>query len=235
MISLAARSPEKEILDLEIPDYSETVASYLLIQRVNRFLGGTEALLSCFKEFSKHWKKNSPVSILDVGCGTADIPRSLVDWGRKKGSPLSVTCLDLNEHALSYTQKNLSRYPEFFWVRASNSHLPFRDESFDYVISSMFFHHLENPEIVATLRNFNRIARRGIVVNDLVRNRLAYFGILSLSQFIPNRIFRFDAPLSVRRGFRPEEIRSLARQAGLDYLRFQSRYAFRFTLAGEKV
>ena len=49
--------------------------------------------------------------------------------------------------------------------------LPWPDRSFDVVHASLLVHHLEPPEALAFLREAARVARLGVVVNDLVRAR----------------------------------------------------------------
>jgi len=61
-----------------------------------------------------------------------------------------------------------------------------------------------------------RVARRGIVINDLRRNRLAWLGAWLLSRLVTgNRYTRHDAPLSVRRAYTLAELTSLMAAAGL--------------------
>ena len=79
----------------------------------------------------------------------------------------------------------------------------------------------------------DRVARRGIVVNDLLRNRraLVWITILTLGA---NEYVRADGPQSVRRGFTVEEAAALARRAGLPWLRVRRQFGHRFTLAGRR-
>jgi ubiquinone/menaquinone biosynthesis C-methylase UbiE len=118
-------------------------------------------------------------------------------------------------------------------VRGDVRRLPFRDRSVDFVLSTHFFHHLSDDQIVETLAEFDRIARRGIIVNDLLRRRRALFWIRLFTLFA-NRYVKTDGPLSVRRGFTVGEVEALARRAGLGWLRVRVHFGHRFTLAGER-
>jgi hypothetical protein len=61
-----------------------------------------------------------------------------------------------------------------------------------------------------------RVARRGVVVNDLIRGRLVYLGAWLLAHLATaNPYTRYDAPLSVRRAFDRRELRALIESAGL--------------------
>ena len=61
-----------------------------------------------------------------------------------------------------------------------------------------------------------RVARLGIVVNDLDRGRVHWLGAWLIAHLITgNRYTRHDAPLSVRRAYRRREMRELLAEAGL--------------------
>lgn len=190
----------------------QRVVGYLAF--VNRWLGG-------FAAVERHFRGvEGPATVLDVAAGGGDVVRSLV----QSHPGLRPVALDLSAMMLSFAE-GVSR------VRGDALRLPFGDKSVDYVISSHFFHHLPDEAIIAVLREFDRVARRGIVVNDLLRRWRAYFWIRVFTLFA-NPIVKVDGPLSVRRGFTPGEIEALARRAGVDWLRVQVHFGHRFTLAG---
>jgi hypothetical protein len=61
-----------------------------------------------------------------------------------------------------------------------------------------------------------RVARRGIVVNDLVRNWPGYAGAWLFSHALTrNPLTRHDAPLSARRAYTRREMTALFTCAGL--------------------
>ncbi len=213
---MKTRSTERELLDLETPprEAMAQVVGYLAF--VNRWLGGTGAVAHHLREV------RGPVSVLDVGSGAADIPLALA----RRFPHVKPVAFDLSELMLSFA----SGLPR---VRGDVRRLPFGDRSVDYVISTHFFHHLSDDEIVLTLREFDRIARRGIIVNDLLRRRRALVWI-KLFTLWANRYVKVDGPLSVRRGFTVPEAEALARRAGLDWLRVTVHFGHRFTLAGER-
>ncbi len=86
----------------------------------------------------------------------------------------------------------------------------------DVAVSSLFLHHLDDPEAVVLLRSMAAAARRGIVVSDLIRSRLglvlATVGTAILST---SRITKIDGPLSVCAARTPGEYRALFARAGL--------------------
>ncbi len=234
MISFRERSQEKEIFDLEEPNFKEISDAYCLIRHVNQYLGGTRVILNYLKYFSRSWKRQSLIRILDVGTGSADIPQAIAIWAKKNRFRVQVTALDISAEALRFARQETSSNPEISFIQASCFEMPFNQNSFDYIISSMFFHHLSDPEIMSVLSSFDRICKRGIIINDLLRHPAAYYGIHLLSRFTTNRVFRNDAPLSVLRGFKKREWEILLDQTGLKYLKIKRHLGYRIAIAGQK-
>ena len=234
MINFKTRSQEKEMMDLYPLSPEETLHTYKLISRVNQCLGGIRVILRHLSRFSAGWKPGETIRVLDIGSGSADIPRAIVRWGRKRKQAVRVTALDLSGEALRMARGLLRDYPEIQFVQGSCFELPFSRQSYDYVISSMFFHHLADSEAAAALKSFDQIARRGIIINDLLRSRRAFWGIKLLAAFTGDKFFKNDAPLSVLRGFVRNEAGALIQNSGLSYLKFYRHFAYRFALAGEK-
>ena len=210
------RSLEPERLDLETPprEMMARVAGYLAF--VNRWLGGTGAAAFHFREVRE------AVTVLDVGAGAADVPLALA----RKFPNVTPMAFDLSETMLSFAE-GLPR------IRGDVGRFPFRDRSVDYVISTNFFHHLTDDAVVAALREFDRVARRGIVVNDLLRTRRGWV-VTKLLTLWANPYVKVDGPLSIKKAFTIPEIEALARRAGLDWLRTRVHGHHRFTLAGHR-
>lgn len=234
MLNLRHRSPLKEIMDLEIRSDRETFQAYDLIRLVNRYLGGTKTILSHLKRFAKNWPQGKFVKILDVGSGACDIPQSIIDWARKNNYKIKITALDLSSQSMAYARKHLIAYPEIELVEADILQHPFQKGEFDYSISSLFFHHLSDEQIPKVLHIMDQLSTRGIMINDLLRRHRAYLWIYFFSRFTSNDMFRQDAPLSVLRGFKHNDIKNWKLKTGLDYLKFYEHFGHRFALAGEK-
>ena len=100
-------------------------------------------------------------------------------------------------------------------LRADGFRLPFPDASFDFVTSSLVFHHFPEAAAAGLLAEMARVARRAVLVNDLERHRVPWAVITVLAALGSNRIVRHDGPLSVLRGWRAHELLTLARSQGL--------------------
>jgi ubiquinone/menaquinone biosynthesis C-methylase UbiE len=112
--------------------------------------------------------------------------------------------------------------------------LPFRDGTFDVVMASLFFHHLSDEDCVRVLAQMWRIAKRLVLVNDLHRHAVAYFSIRGLTaMFSKSPMVRHDGPVSVMRAFRPNELLSIAKRAGVP-ARVHRSFPYRLVLVAEK-
>jgi ubiquinone/menaquinone biosynthesis C-methylase UbiE len=112
--------------------------------------------------------KSSPLSVLDVGTGTARIP---IDIGRR-APQVRIVGVDLSAHMLQLGQRNiieagLTRQIRLEQVDAKR--LPYADGEFDAVISNSIVHHIPQP--VAVVGEMLRVLRRGglLFVRDLLR------------------------------------------------------------------
>ena len=216
---------------------------------VNRWLGGYASVQHALRPLVKRCRgrrehpngvtrRGPPLRLLDLGAGGADLPAHLVRWADGQGVPLRVTALDANPHAVRYARQALARrLPAYLRARVKVEEgealaLPFADDRFEVATASLFMHHFDAENAVRLLREMQRVASAGIVVSDLHRHPAAYVGVKALAALRPgtSAMFRHDAPLSVRRGYRRRELQALAERAGLVGVRLRWHWAFRWVL-----
>lgn len=203
-----------ELLDGPLDDPGALAGNLRDLARINRWLGGRRLSVSAVSTLAG---TRSSISVLDVGTGGADIPRALVERGRVAGRRITVVGLDARAEILEAAVAIEPRRLEGLSLELGDGlALPYGDGAFDVVHASLVIHHLEPEEAVVLLREMGRVARLGIVVNDLVRSRPAWLGAWLLTRFATrNRYTRHDAPLSVRRAYRLAELTALVASAGL--------------------
>jgi ubiquinone/menaquinone biosynthesis C-methylase UbiE len=207
-------------------------SSLRFLRRINRLLGYTGATLSHLRRFSRGWKPGQRIDLLDLATGSADIPMAIVRWGRRAGFNLHITAIDLHERTISHAAQRVTD-DRVRLVQADVMHPPFEPQSFDYCLTALFLHHLDDEQIVRVLRTMDRLCRRGMIIGDLLRNRRAYAWV-SVMTLLSQPIIRHDAKVSIGQAFTPGEILALRDQAGAGYLRLYRHFAHRFVLAGEK-
>ena len=212
------RSNEPERIDTG--DYTpEEYATFLReIAFINRYLGDGRALKkTLLREIEQSDLRE--FSVLDVGCGSGELLRIIAEFAAKTNRTASLTGIDLNPISSSTTRSESTEFPEIVSVQGDAFQLPFADGAFDYAISSLFFHHLTDEQIPIVLKEMSRISRRGIFVIDLHRDAIAYLGYkIFCVAFRISELVRHDGLLSIEKGFRPVDLRSLTAEAGLqDY------------------
>jgi hypothetical protein len=127
-----------------------------------------------------------------------------------------VFALDRGRATLSYARDYTHAYPEITLIQGDALDLPVRPESVDIVISAMTLHHLSPEEAARYLVEIDGAARRGWVVNDLVRGRIAHGLVWLLTRLLTrSAMARHDGPLSILRSYTPPEVTALCEKAGL--------------------
>ena len=212
---------EKRATELERIDTGDyTPEEYTTFLReiafINRYVGDGRALKkTLLHEVEK--KDLREFSVIDVGCGSGELLRMIAEFARSSGRTARLTGLDLNEISASITASASSEFREIASVRGDAFQLPFADASFDYAISSLFFHHLTDDQIPSVLKEMSRVARRGLFVIDLHRDVVPFIGYKVLCfVFRISELVRHDGSLSIRKGFRVDELIEFGVRAGLN-------------------
>ncbi|MGP0567137.1 MULTISPECIES: methyltransferase domain-containing protein [unclassified Nitrospina] len=229
------RNLRDELLDLDQAPFEEVKDSLNDVRRVNRYLSGYKVLLHHMRPFLESQPERVPLTVLDVATGSADQPIELVRLARRMKRPIRVVGLDVNAKMLRYAQEETRRYPEIRFVQGDARHMPFPDGAFDVVINNLALHHFSEENAVILLEQFTRLSRRGVVVNDLHRSRVAWASIYILTRLLTsNRLTRYDAPVSVMNAFTPGEIADLARRAGWRDFKVHRHFPYRIALVETK-
>jgi ubiquinone/menaquinone biosynthesis C-methylase UbiE len=206
----------EELLDGPLDDIEEVAGNLRDLRRVNRALGGVRLSRVAIERLAA---SGEPLSVLDVGTGGADIPIALLAGAAKTGRPLRVTAIDSRPEVLEAARRawpSIDRVAGLELAVGDGRSLPYLDGAFDVAHSSMVVHHLEPDDAVVLLREMARVARGGVVLNDLVRGRHYWAGAWVLSHVATrNTLTRNDAPLSVARAYGRSELRGLLEEAGL--------------------
>ncbi len=220
-----------ELLDGPLDDPATLAGNLRDLRRVNRWLGGVDLTAVAIDALAAH---RAEVTLLDVGTGGADIPLALIARAGSRGRRLHVVGIDSRREVLAAAVRVLpaiTRTGQLVLQVGDGLALDYPDRSFDVAHASLVLHHLEPAPALDLLREMRRVARLGVVVNDLQRSRLGLVGAWLLGHLLTaNRYTRHDAPLSVRRAYRADEMRAMLRAAGLVPVRtilgaFGQRYA----------
>jgi len=209
-----------EHLDGSLADAAVLAGNLDDLRRINRFLGGLALSRRGIDALVREARlaADDPIAILDVGTGAADIPIGLLEDARRRGRAMTVLAVDNRDEVLVVAQAAASHAGADGLVlrQADGRALPFADGSFDVAHASLVLHHLDPAEAAVTIREMARVARHGVVLNDLARGWLPWLGAwLLLHVATRNPFTRHDGPLSVRRAYSTAEAREMLERAGL--------------------
>jgi ubiquinone/menaquinone biosynthesis C-methylase UbiE len=227
------RSDELEFIDTGDYTAAEYAGCLAELRRINRWLGDETALKnSLLHEIEREDLKE--FSVLDVGAGSGELLRVTANFARKQSRHAKLFGLDFNQISAEAIFDESNDFKEIYAVRGDALNLPFADETFDYAMCSLFTHHLKDEMVVETLREMRRVSRRKIFVIDLHRHPIAYYFYTTAGKiFLHNRLVRHDGALSILRSFKPEELKKLARRAGMEKFSVERHFPFRLVLDGK--
>lgn len=222
MPDLSRRAVESELLDTGVSE-REALRSLADLRLVNRWLGGGHGLLRAVRSLLA----GVPLPrILDVGCGSADLPHLIV---KHSAVPVLAVGVDIKLLHLRQARLGLER------VCADVRRLPFRPASFDVVTASLFLHHFDSNEIAGVLRALFGLARRALVVSDLRRASVPYFfGRAFFPLLFRTSVSVSDGLLSIRRGFTVGELETGFRDAGIEGVRISRSFPYRLIAVAER-
>jgi ubiquinone/menaquinone biosynthesis C-methylase UbiE len=176
---------------------------------MNRLPGGTDASMAAIDRLVGG--ATPAVRVLDAGTGAGDMPRAFAKRG------WAVVAVDLNPAVLAVARRGCAGVSLVDVVEADVRALPFADGSFDVAHASLLVHHLDPDEVVGALRELRRVARRGVVVNDLRRGLFPLVATAaSVVAFGRSRVTRTDGIVSARRSYTLPELDDLLRTAGME-------------------
>lgn len=218
------RSLEKEYIDLGSYSKDEYEECLFLLDRVGRWLGGNRAN---FKALTVE----EPQSILDVGSGGGLFAIAMA----RRFPQAKIVGLEVNPLAIAFAKRQLLSIPN----PPYNVTFELRDppvltessQSFDVVMATLVCHHFDDESLIDFLKKARRIAKKKVIINDLHRHWMAYYGFKALSPFFfRNRLVMHDGPLSVARAFKRADWVCFLASAGIPKERYtiEWHWAFRW-------
>lgn len=208
-LPLRERADLAELLDGDGLTAGEIDANLRDLARLNRLPGGTAASADGIRRLLPD-PNAERINLVDVGTGSGDMPSAFARHG------WWTTALDTNAAVLSVARRSTRAEQRVRVVEADGRSLPFADDALEVAHCSLLVHHLDPAEAVAVLREMARVARHGIVVNDL-RRGMAPFAVTALTVAVLGRchVTRSDGIASARRAYTIPELDDLLADAGL--------------------
>ena len=205
---LRTRSVALELLDGEHLNARELALNLREMAMLNRLPGGTR---DSVRAVERLLGDQTEATVLDVGTGSGDFVRRL-----RRRRHVEVIAADVRSEVLEIAARNLAGISNVSLMQADVRALPLGDGEVDVAHASLLLHHLDPDDAIAALAEMQRVARLGVVINDLRRGVLPFVmtaaAVLALSR---GAYTRHDGVLSARRAYTLAELDTLAGKAGL--------------------
>ena len=207
----------------DLPEWMDEPCSYedfreclVDLAQVNRLTQAYRPTLRFLDHLIEVQPPSKPLHIVDVGCGGGDMLRHIATWARRRGVVAILTGIDLIPHAARAAREFSRKDNGIEWITGDAfSYAP--PDGIDIVLSSLFTHHLPEPEIAGFVEWMEFSARRGWFINDLCRERTPFRLFTVLAKAMRwHRFVQHDGPVSFRRSFREDDWQRMIAAAGID-------------------
>lgn len=224
---MARRDREQEWMD--DPDIPRNLheAALFGVARINSVSGAAGAL---WRKIGPIARRNGPIRVLDLACGSGDIANELQRRATATGLAITVAGCDRSDVAIDIARQRAEKQAvgaEFFIADLFAGEFPL---GYDVYICSLFLHHLSDDESVTLLRQM--ATGRALLVSDLRRTTRGMLLARWITPFITRSpVVLKDSRLSVKGAHTIEEVRALLRRAEIEGARIDKQWPQRFLVS----
>lgn len=232
------RATENEFLDQKEIDVNELIKNLNEFVTLNKYLGTKNDLLKALDKIYPKYKEyvsNKKISILDLGCGAGDLLIAMNDWANKKNINIDLIGIDNNQTIVDFAKQNIERMEnaeKYKNISIKNMDIiSFLQEinNVDIVCLNNVLHHFKDEQIIELLQGLSIKTNLAIIINDLRREPIAYYGIKWIAKLCNmSTLAQNDGPLSVRKSFREEDFRRYFKSLNLHDFEIHKAFAFRW-------
>ena len=226
-MNFSVRNQALELMDTQSLALPVLESAYADINTCNRLLGGDAITLKAVWQLIQQHPQPF-YTIVDVGCGDGSMMRKLSHFLRARNVSHTLVGVDLKQDLLDLAAQKSQNFPELRFqqgdVLADTAEL-----SCDILINTLTLHHFAEEKLPRFLNAFVRLARIGVVINDLQRSKIAYtlFRLFS-ALFLKSPIAIHDGLVSITKGFTKKELQQLAKTIPNATHTLRWRWAFRY-------
>ena len=223
------RTDLEESMDDFSMDNAGLVTALDDIARINQLLGGNAVTLDGVKTLIKDFPKDQVITIIDFGCGSGDMLRMLSKYGKDHNLNFKLIGIDANEATIRHAEKCSTNFENISYLAEDIFLYDFSKLSIDIALITLTLHHFKNDEIIKIMKVIFNLVKKGIVVNDLQRSKLAYrlfqaiIFIFRLEKMTAN-----DGLISILRGFKRPDLEKFSKQLDFQKYSISWKWAFRY-------
>ena len=217
MPDFSKRDTTPELMDTEVVSYEELRGVLRELTQANELSFAYRPTLSFFKRLAREGRlgEDRRIVVIDAASGYGDMSRKVDAWAAKNGVNLEIIGVDMNPWAARAASEATAAGRPLRWV--TDNLFDFRPEGgADIIMSSLFTHHLPDPQLVRFIRWMEENARIGWFINDVERHPVPYYFLkFAFWATRRHRFMRYDGPVSIASAFKKEDWARLLKEAGL--------------------
>lgn len=229
--NLMKRTKVPELMDDPGLDPAEHERALRGLERINRFSNASSIMWAPIERLARDEGSTGRLNCLDIATGRGENPIRLWKFARQNNLDIRFDGCDFSGRAVELAMNNAAQAncpSQFFVCNPLVDEIP---QDYDVTMSSLFFHHLDPPEVVLLLSKLRQCTRKAILVCDLVRTRANLCMVTLATRLLSDSpVVHFDGPASVGNAYTMEELRKMAQEAGLAGCSVTSRFPCRMLL-----
>jgi len=215
VLSLSKRQLVPEVMDDPALDPHRHFQALKGLNRINRISSSGQSIWQVLTKLANA-HTNKPLRVLDIATGAGDVPISLYRRAQKQRIDLLIDACDISNRAVTYAQqqaKHANADIRFFQLDVVRQPIP---SGYDVIISSLFFHHLDDQQMLDLLKKMAQATGQMVLINDLRRGWTGLLAAYIATHLVTrSHVVHTDGPRSVRAACTIDEFQSLAHRAHL--------------------
>ena len=215
-MDLKARSALRERLDDHSLDDPHIGATMRNLERINVLLSGVRKICKRAIFAAGRIDPAQPLTIADLGCGGGDLALWLARKCIKLRIDAHIIGIEHDPRVIALAKKRCNPEPSIAIIQGDATDLANLPDPVDWIVSNHFLHHLDAVTVTRIMKTASSRARRGMIMNDLVRSRrsLIEFNLLCRA-LMPAGHTAHDGIVSILRSFTALELSAFLTRAGL--------------------
>jgi ubiquinone/menaquinone biosynthesis C-methylase UbiE len=231
------RSDQTELMDDLSLNNDDLRTNLNELEVLNRWVGSKKLLIGALEKVYHNYNhrfEKQKIVIADLCCGSGDLLRTMNDWATTKQLSIELMGIDANPFMIQFasekSDKSILGTPIQYKVLDIFSS-EFKQLRFDIVTINSSCHHFNDTLLLQLFNQLKKQTRLAIIINDLHRHWISYFSIKWLSKLLHfSYLAQHDAPLSVMRAFRKNELIHLFHLAQIHSYEIHWRLLFRWEM-----
>lgn len=229
------RTDLEESMDDFSMDNQDLITALDDIAKINHLLGGNAVTLDGVKKLIKDFPKDKEITIMDFGCGNGDMLRMLAKYEKSNNLKFNLIGIDANAASIRHAENCSENFDNISYLAEDIFLYDFSKLKIDIALITLTLHHFKDDEILNLMEVIFNIVKKGIVVNDLQRSKLAYrlfqaiIFVFRLEKMTAN-----DGLISILRGFKRADLENFSKKLNFKNYGIKWQWAFRYQWIVEK-